>query len=687
MGGLSAVFCFVDFDHVGCYFKRMELGNIVEYIDRQRILCAVVLEIRNQRLRLLSENNKEVNLSISRLLHRDKARIDLSIGRNRMVDTLKAVAHRRKSLIEKVLTRELWEVLNSEQQWIDLETMTSFCFPGSPNGDHQSAVIRALFDDRLYFKFNPDRFFPNSEEQVERIVAQRREEARRQRVIEKGGDWLRRLLAQNGQPEPGRGEAGVDEFIAVLKSYYLFEKESPDQSLGQGMLERAGLDGATDLFPLLLKLGVFAEHENLDLLRLEVPVEFPAEVQARAAALVSSGWAARADSRRQDLTDLNLFTIDGQSTLDFDDALSLETTPEGVCLGIHIVDVAHFVQKGGPVDLEAQRRGSSIYMADQKISMLPPSLSEGLCSLKAGEIRPAISTMIDLTPELDIRGYRLFPSFVQVKDQLTYFDVNLAADQDPKVIRLRSIARKFRESRLAAGAVHISVPEINLWIGEGREINLNRVNRESPGRMLVAEIMIMANWLMARFLAENRTPAVFRSQPDPRERLYRGDEGTLFQHWMQRRMLNRFVLGHAPEKHSGLGVNAYVTATSPIRKYFDLATQRQVRAVFGLEDPYSAEDIDLIIQMLELPMSRVARLQAGRQRYWLLKYLEQRVGQKMEAIVLVRRRHSYQILLTDYMLECDLPITGFFDLKPEDLIQVTLQKVNARKDLIALTIG
>jgi exoribonuclease-2 len=665
----------------------MELGNIVEYIDRQRILCAVVLEIRNQRLRLLSENNKEVNLSANRLLHLDRTRIDLSMGRNRMVDSLKAVAHRRKSLIDKVLIREVWEVLNTEQQWIDLETMTSFCFPDSPNGDHQSAVIRALFEDRLYFKFNPDRFFPNSEEQVERITAQRREEARRQRVIEKGGDWLRRLMSQSGPPEAGGGEAGAEDFIAVLKSYHLFEKESPDHSLALAMLERAGLEPGADLFPLLLKLGVFAEHENLDLLRLEVPVEFPQEVQARAAALVGSGWAERADGRRQDLTDLNLFTIDGQSTLDFDDALSLTTTPEGVCLGIHIVDVAHFVQKGGPVDGEARRRGSSIYMADQKIPMLSPSLSEGLCSLKAGEIRPAISTMIDLTPELDIRGYRLFPSFVQVKDQLTYFDVNLAADQDPKVMRLRSIARKFRESRLAAGAVHISVPEINLWVGENGEINLNRVNRESPGRMLVAEIMIMANWLMARFLAENRMPAVFRSQPDPRERLYRGEEGTLFQHWMQRRMLNRFVLGHSPEKHSGLGVNAYVTATSPIRKYFDLATQRQVRAVFGLEDPYSAEDIDLIIQMLEQPMSRVARLQAGRQRYWLLKYLEQRVGQKMEAIVLVRRRHSFQILLTDYMLECDLPITGFFDLKPEDLIQVTLQKVNARKDLIALTIG
>jgi exoribonuclease-2 len=205
--------------------------------------------------------------------------------------------------------------------------------------------------------------------------------------------------------------------------------------------------------------------------------------------------------------------------------------------------------------------------------------------------------------------------------------------------------------------------------------------------MLVAEIMILANWLMARFLSENGMPAIFRSQPDPRERLYRGEDGTLFQHWMQRRLLNRFVLGHAAEKHSGLGLAAYVTATSPIRKYFDLVTQRQVRAVLGLEEPYSAEDVDGILQDLSMPMSRVGRLQVGRQRYWLLRYLERRIGQKEEAIVLVRRRHSYQVLLTDYMLECDLPITGGFELKPEDLIQVTIQNVSARKDLVSLTIG
>ena len=123
----------------------MVLGNIVEYIDRQRILCAVILEVRNQRLRLLTENNREINLAVGRLVHRDGTRIDPAMGRTRMVDTLKAVAFRRRALIEKVVIRELWEVLNSEQQWIDLETMTAFCFPEAPNGDHRSAVVRALW--------------------------------------------------------------------------------------------------------------------------------------------------------------------------------------------------------------------------------------------------------------------------------------------------------------------------------------------------------------------------------------------------------------------------------------------------------------------------------------------------------------------------------------------------------------
>jgi len=664
----------------------MESGRIVEFIDRQKIMCAVILEVKNSRLRLLTENNREVNLAASRLLHKDNVRLDLSMGRDKMVDALKGVASKRKELLDQVDIKDLWEVLNAEQVWIDLVTMTEFCFPDNPCGDHESAVLRAFFDDRLYFKFNLDRFFPNSEEQVERLIAERQEQARRSRIIDIGGDWLVSLMNSTPPPEEMTPQDAA-EFTDILKSDYLFGKDSKDHVLAKAMINKANLDKPTGLFPLLVKLKVFEEHENIDLLRFGIPTEFSTEILNAAQRVAASFQGHAGDVKREDLTSLSLMTIDGQATLDFDDALSIEKIGDQFRLGIHIIDVAHFVHKGDIIDQEALTRGSSIYMPDQKISMLPASLAEGLCSLKAGEIRPAISTMVNLSPSLEIIDYEILPSLIKVERQLTYYDVNQVADQDPDILILREIAEKFYRQRLDAGAIQITVPEINVWLGDDRTISVNRINRESPGRMLVSESMIMANCLMASYLDENKMPAIFRSQPPARARLYKGDGGTLYQNWMQRRFLSRFALGSKSAKHSGLGLNAYVTATSPIRKYFDLVTQRQIRALLGLEQPYTSDEIDRIIHLLELPMGNVARIQFGRHRYWLLKYLEQHIGRKEEAIVLTKRRNDYQILLSAYMTECDLPVSSGFALKPEDLIQVTIQNVSARKDLLQVAIG
>ena len=390
---------------------------------------------------------------------------------------------------------------------------------------------------------------------------------------------------------------------------------------------------------------------------------------------------------RKDLTSLSVMTIDGQGTLDYDDALSIEAAGDHLLLGIHIVDVGNYIKKGDSIDQEAQARGSSIYMPDHKISMLPSSLADGLCSLKANEVRPAISTMIKILPTGQISDYDIFASLIKVDQQLTYYDVNIVADQKKELIVLRDIAEKFRNHRLEAGAVQITVPEINVWVNDAGEVTVNKINRESPGRLLVSELMIMANWLMAKFLAKHNMPAIFRSQPEPRERLYKGNEGSMFQNWVQRKLINRFILNHTPAWHSGLGLEAYVTATSPIRKYFDLVTQRQIRAILGLEKAYTSEEIDQIIQSLKIPMSQVARVQFGRQRYWLLKYLENHIGDKGEAIVLYKKRNSYQILLPEYMVECELPLSSGFELKPEDYIQVTIQHVSARKDILSVFMG
>jgi exoribonuclease II len=660
----------------------MESGNIVEFIDGQKIICAVILEIKKLRLRLLTENNREIKLSANRLAYKSNLHLDLSLGRDKLTEALKQVANRRKALIQHVNIQELWEVLNSEQEWIDLPTMTAFCFAEPTTADHESAVMRAFFENRIYFKFNPDRFFPNSAEKVAQLLAQESQAARKQQLIARAAALIHSILT-------GGKVATVDipsQIVEILTSFYLLEKDSPHYELGQAILDKAGIDSTEAVFKILVKLGIWTENQNIDLLRFDIPLTFPENVQHSASQLTCRPFADAAVERR-DLSHLSLMTIDGQSTLDFDDALSFEDHGDYLVVGIHIADVAHYVRKGDPIDQEAMNRGSSIYTPDQKISMVPGCLSDDLCSLKQGELRPAISTMVKIKPSADIIDFDIFPSLIRVKQQLTYYEVNLTADHDPTIRALSAVAHNFRTKRLEQGAIQITLPEINIWLNGNGTPMISKVNRESPGRMLVAEWMILANWLAARFLAKHRVPAIFRSQPEPRERLFSQTEGSLYQNWMQRKLLSRFVLDNQPANHSGLGLGAYVTATSPIRKYFDLVTQRQIRSVLGLEPPYSETEIDHIIQLVELPMSQVVKVQFRRNRYWLLKYLEGRTGQKEEAIVLGKRRNAYQILLKEYLLECNLPLHGSYELKPEDLIQVTLQRVNARSDVLTVFLG
>ena len=130
-----------------------------------------------------------------------------------------------------------------------------------------------------------------------------------------------------------------------------------------------------------------------------------------------------------------------------------------------------------------------------------------------------------------------------------------------------------------------------------------------------------------------------------------------------------------------------MTATSPIRKYSDLITQRQLRAASGLEAPYTRQEIDAIIAASEESLGQVGRVQFRRQRYWLLKYLQNCTGQKQEALVLYKRRDGYMILLQNFMLECRLSGAEGITLRPEDLVQVTLQHVNARNDVLTVVLG
>jgi exoribonuclease-2 len=661
----------------------METGNIVEFIDSQKILCAVVLEVKRERLRLLTETNRELTLAANRLLYKGGKHIDLSIGRDKAINCLKDTAKTRNALISLIDIKELWEVLNSEQEWIDLATMTEFCFPENPTNDHQSAVLRAFFHNRLYFKFNKDHFYPNTKEMVDQKAEQEKQNALNKKIIANSVNWLKTIL--NNSDKPARPFSYEHlETINILKTTYLCGNESNDYVLGKEILDKAGIKTLDELFHILVRLDVFDENENFDLYLYNIPTKFQDKVVHHAACLVDLGTSFSDYGKYKDFTNLSIMTIDGQATLDYDDGLSIEDREDHYRLGIHIADVAHYIKKGDILDQEALSRGSSIYMPDSLIPMLPPGIAEGLCSLRLGELKPAISVMVKLSRSFDILEHSICASIIRVEKQLTYFDVNLMAEVNKEIVLLYKIAKKFRMYRLDHGAIQIFLPNISVWINEHGEINVNQMNRESPSRMLVSEIMIMANWLMARFLSDKGMPAIYRSQAEPQERLFNGDEGTLFENYMQRRLLSRFMLNYKPSYHSGLGLNEYVTATSPIRKYYDLATQRQIRALLGIEEPSSCEDMENIIQMAHKPVSNATLIQRSRNRYWVLKYLEKRIGEKTEALVLYKRKNDCQILLPAYMLQCSLPVSSGINLKSEDVIRVSIQHANARKNLISV---
>jgi len=544
--------------------------------------------------------------------------------------------------------------------------------------------MRAMFEDRLYFKFDKNRFFPNSREKVAQIAAQTAEEARKTRLVEEGSRWIQEAIKGAYDTVPPDKEP----VVSILKSYYLFGKDSSHYKTAKALLSESGLDPTEGPFRLLVQIGVWDEDENLNLHRFGLSESFPTPVEKATRELIATKRLHySAKEGRKDLTHLPTLTIDGQSTLDYDDAISIEPLPYGNRLWVHITDVGHFLEKDSPLDEEALGRASSIYMPDKRISMLPPDLAEDLCSLKKGEERLALSVKADLDEAANVTDFEIIPSVVRVGQQLTYYHANQMVQGDRHLSKLYDIALKLRKIRLSAGALQLDLPEVMVRIDDHKEIIVTRVNRESPSRLIVAESMILANWLSARFLRDHGRIAIFRSQQPPRQRLFGEDGGTLHQKWMQRRFLSRVVLGPDPEPHSGLGLDAYLTCTSPLRKYLDLVTQRQLRALLGLEELYTPKELKFMAQAVKEPFSYIMMLQQERNRYWILKYLERLVGQQEEALVLEKRRRHYVLLLTNYMLEATLSADYPGEVTPQEMVTVKIEKVNARSDILTVALN
>jgi exoribonuclease-2 len=657
----------------------MKIGAIVEYIDQQKIICAVILQEKNSKLKLLNENNREVLFSEKRLSHMSQVCLDNAASRDSSVSQLKQIAQTRDELSRTINIKELWEILHEESEDIDLATMTLFCFDPPLTCDHEAAVIRAFFTDRLYFKYNQMIFTPYSIKQVEAKKRQIKEDKRREIIINEGAAWINNVLDnRNGS------NTDIDKrILKILQSYYLYGTDSGSYQTARNIIKNSPLNSPEQLFNVFVKAGIWDQNMNVTILSMQIPTQFSQEVLDYGKKLTDTRTNFFDDPLRQDLTNIPLITIDGQSTLDFDDAISLENTETGYTLGIHIIDVDAYIKTNDPIDIAARNRASSIYMPDDKLPMLPANLSEDLCSLKENAVRPGISTIINLTRFFEIQDYKIVPSIIKVHKQMSYTEANLLNGKNDPITTLYKIATTLRENRLKAGAIQITLPEVNVWIEDNNEIGYSKIDRENPSRMLVSEMMIFANSLMAQFLADNNMPAVFRSQAQPKQRLFKGIETSLILNFMQRKQLCRAIVGTDPEMHSGLGVKAYATATSPIRRYHDLLTQRQIKAVFGYNKAYSKAELDNILQSISTAVSNAGRVQFLRKRYWIIKHLESKKGNAYEALVLDSYRDHYNVLIKEFMFEAKLPPTGM-KLKHGDIIEVTIQHADARRDQLSL---
>jgi exoribonuclease-2 len=194
-------------------------------------------------------------------------------------------------------------------------------------------------------------------------------------------------------------------------------------------------------------------------------------------------------------------------------------------------------------------------------------------------------------------------------------------------------------------------------------------------------MMIQTNWLVAQELNISGIPCIYRSQGEPRERIIEAQRGDLYLNYQQRKLLSRAELKLEPAAHHGLGVEVYGTATSPIRRYFDLVTQRQlVAAIRGESPPYSSRDLQKILIESEEILGQAIQVEQARQRYWLLRYLESRRGEETSALVLGHYGNRIQLLLTEYMVECSVSAASYSWLQKGQEIGVRISRAKPLED-------
>lgn len=639
-------------------------GHMVEFLDGDQLRVGYVRKQERDRLHVVDPRGRNISVGGDRVViaHRPVTEDDFPSAARQLAD--KVAAHQSQIDIEL-----LWQSVNEVHR--DLETTElAELFFAEATPEAASAVFRALSEDNLFFKRRGAQFQARTDEQVGAERTRRQREQERKDFREHATKRIAQLLKTKNGVIPADAEPLIDRIQNWLR-------HRTGDEVGNLLAEIVGPAKARDAaYEILLAAGRVHAATDRFLVMAGIETEFSEPFQEAAAA-----FAPYVPSpARTDFQNLAAFTIDDEDTREVDDALTVVHDGNEIIVGIHIADVSAFISRGDLLDAEAAKRSATIYLPTGSVRMFPERLSTDLMSLNAGRPCPAYTVEVRFDEQGNRLGYRITLSTINIARRWSYdqADEGLKAD-DAALQTLHRIATQLHDARAARGAITFRRPELKIHVS-GNEIQVHVIDPNSPSRLIVSEMMILANGLSADFASVNALGVIYRTQ-EPREAVAVEEapavEALAFERL--RKTFKRSRLSLTPGLHSGLGLTAYTQASSPIRRYADLVTQRQFTALLRAEPiPYGREDLLQILAGAEAAEQEIRAIEDRSTNYWLLEYLSRyKANDPLQAVVLDTKGN---VELKDYYLRAKLTAAG--KALPGVTIDVAIESVDpARGDI------
>ncbi|MEH2353069.1 ribonuclease catalytic domain-containing protein [Nostoc sp.] len=592
-----------------------------------------------------------------------------------------------------------WELLVEDGETVTPDQMANLLFSESAAPPRYAAYC-LLSDDKLYFKQKGDAYEPRTAAQV----AERKHQLEVEALKAKGQQEFLTRVEQALKGEAVEWQRHDRQRLEGLEKYAALIADTVRTGVNYDSLARAYPPSAPVLetmtmlgrpttpqgaFQLLVDLGCWSPYENLFLRRSSIPIQFPHKVLEVAQQRLDFP-PIDSDTNRLDLTHLKVYTIDDETTTEIDDGLSWEILPDGrERLWVHIADPTRWLVPEDELDLEARKRGSTVYLPTGMIPMFPEVLATGPMSLIQGKVCCALSFGIILGTTGGVEDYSIHTSFIKPTYRLTYEDVDemlqLRVQAEPEIAAIATWAQRRRAWRYAQGAISITMPEATIKVKD-EEIHIDILD-DSPSRQLVAEMMIVAGEVAARYGKTHKIPLPFRGQPQPElppdEELLLLPAGFV-RACAMRRCMPKSEMSITPLRHAGLGLDTYTQATSPIRRYSDLLTHFQIKAhLRGEVLPFSADQLKEVMMTVTSITQEVTMVERQTNRYYALEYLRRHPEETWDVTVLMWLREDSNlalILLEDLGLQ--LPMAFKRSVNLGEQIVVKVSHADPQKDMI-----